>query len=193
MPTQNSQTVHELIQNRWSPRAFSEQSISKEDFFILLKAAQKAASSMNEQPWRFVYAFKEDKQHFNRLLACLMESNQIWAKDASILMCTIAKSTFTKNNKPNAHAWHDVGLAVGNLSAQATAMGIYLHQMGGFYQDKAIDKLGIPEDYEPVSFIALGYLGDASQLPERLQTLENPNSPRKNITEFSFEGYFKKE
>ena len=183
-----STSVLPLIEERWSPRAFSSKSVSEQDLNLLFEAAKKAASSFNEQPWRFIYARKEDKQNFDLLLSCLLESNQIWAKEASVLVATVAKKTFTKDGKPNKHSWHDVGLSVGNMSVQATSMEIYLHQMAGFDIEKTVDDLAITEDFEPVSFIAIGYLGDKEQLPENLRKIEKKQSPRKNLNEIVFTG-----
>lgn len=176
------------IEERWSPRAFSSKSVSKENLNLLFDAARKAASCFNEQPWRFVYARKEDTENFDLLLDCLVEGNQVWAKNASILVATIAKKTFTQNGKANKHAWHDVGLAVGNLSAQATSMDIHLHQMAGYDKEKTITNLNLTEDFEPVSFIAIGYLGEKEQLPEKLKEIEKKESPRKEIEEITFVG-----
>ena len=52
-------------------------------------------------------------------------------------MLTVARKTFTRNGKPNRHAWHDVGLAMGNLVAQATALGLHVHMMAGILPEKA--------------------------------------------------------
>lgn len=183
-----SNSILSVIEERWSPRAFSSKSVSKEDIHLLFEAARKAASSFNEQPWRFVYAKKEDKENFDLLLDCLLEGNQVWAKNASVLVATLAKKTFTKTGKPNKHAWHDVGLAVGNMSAQATSMQIYLHQMAGYDTEKTIENLDILEDFEPVSFIAIGYLGEKEQLPEDLEKIEKKESPRKEVDEITFVG-----
>jgi nitroreductase len=183
-----SNSVLSVIEERWSPRAFSSKSVSKEDIHLLFDAARKAASCFNEQPCRFVYARKEDKENFDLLLDCLVEGNQVWAKNASVLVATITKKTFTQNDKPNKHAWHDVGLSVGNMSAQATSMDISLHQMAGYDKEKTIKNLNLSDDFEPVSFIAIGYLGDKGQLPEDLEKQEKKESPRKSINEIIFVG-----
>ncbi|WP_291727131.1 nitroreductase family protein [Bernardetia sp.] len=183
-----SKSILPNITKRWSPRAFSSKSISEEDLDLLFKAAGKAASSYNEQPWRFVYAHREDTQNFNLLLECLTEFNQKWAKNAAVLVATVAKKSFSNNGKPNAHSWHDIGLAMGNLSLQATSMDIYLHHMAGYDKEKTIESLNIRADYEPVTFVAIGYLGDKEQLPDNLKEQETPESPRKDVDEITFVG-----
>jgi nitroreductase len=149
--------IHELLQKRFSPRQFEDRAVSKETIRTLLEAARWAPSSFNEQPWRFIVATKDDPAEFEKLFACLKPGNQEWAKSAPALMLSAAKRTFTKNDKPNRHAFHDVGLAVSQLIAQATALGLHVHQMGGYHADKARETFGIPEEFDPVAAIAIGY------------------------------------
>ena len=104
--------IHELLQRRFSPRAFEDRSVPKEAIHSLLEAARWAASSFNEQPWRFIVATQDDPADFEKLLRCLVPGNQDWAKSAPVLMLSATKLTFTRNDKPNRHAYHDVGLAV---------------------------------------------------------------------------------
>lgn len=179
--------LNELISRRWSPRAFSDRLIEPEKINLMFEAARWAASSSNQQPWRFLYA-QRGGSVFNIMLDCLMEGNQVWAKDAALLIAAVAADNNSRNGKPNGHAWHDVGLAVGNLSLQATDMDIYLHQMGGYHADKARELLKIPTGYSPVTFIAAGYLGKPEQLPEKLQEREGAVRNRKALDEIAANG-----
>jgi nitroreductase len=183
--------VHRLIKNRYSPRAFSEKEVSENDIKTLLEAASMAASSYNEQPWRFIYALKQDNAAFNKLLSCVMEFNLPWTKNVAGLIVCVTKDNLSLNDKPNFHAWHDMGLAVGNLTIQAQSMDIYLRQIGGFYADKAKEILNIPEGYTPTSVIALGYLGDIEDLPTDLQEKEKTPKQLKPIEDIIFSGSWK--
>jgi nitroreductase len=182
--------IHNLISERKSIRAFSEKSISDEELVTLLEAARWAPSSMNEQPWRFIVARKENSETFERMLECLNESNKNWAQHAAALILTVASKTITSLNKSNSYAWHDVGLAIGNLSIQATSMDIYLHQMGGFKHDLAKNLFEIPNDFEPVSIIALGYKGNPDLLPSPLREREMSLRKRKPLSELVFVNHF---
>lgn len=149
--------LHEVVEGRWSPREFTNEHIDSETLTALFEAARWAPSSYNAQPWRFIVATKEDADGFARMLACLNEKNQEWAKSAPVLAISVARRTFEKNNQPNRYAFHDVGLAMGSLLAQATALGVSVHQMGGFNRDKTRTEYGIPEEYDPVAAMAIGY------------------------------------
>src|SRR5207244_13476066 len=123
----------------------------------LFEAARWAPSSFNEQPWSFIVATKQNLEKHATLLSCLLEKNQQWARLAPVLMVSVAKLKFEKTGKPNRHAFHDVGLAMGNMIVQATAMGLFIHQMAGFSPERVRQTYGVPEDFEPVAAIAVGY------------------------------------
>ncbi|MEM7517161.1 MAG: nitroreductase family protein, partial [Planctomycetota bacterium] len=118
--------VHDLIAERWSPRAFAEQSVTDHEIGSLLEAARWAPSCYNEQPWRFLVAKASDPDLFERFADCLLDGNS-WAKRAPVLMIAVARTTFEQSEKENRHAWHDVGLAVENLVLQAEALGLATH------------------------------------------------------------------
>lgn len=161
--------VIDLIKERFSPYKYTNKAISQEDLNTLFEAAGKAASAFNEQPWRFIYALREDEDAFKTIHECLVEGNQGWTLAVPVLMITVVSKKYAKNGNPNATAEHDLGLAVGNLSIQAQAMGIHMHQMGGIIPQYAIDKLNIPEGYMPLTAIALGYYEGDSGVKGRMQ------------------------
>src|SRR3954447_8274834 len=120
------------IRDRWSPRAFSDQSVSKESLRTLLEAARWAPSSSNEQPWRFIVVRKEETEQFAKFVSVLVERNQMWAKNAAVLLLSLGKKTNTKTGKPNRFHMYDTGAAAVTLCIQATSMGMEAHQMGGY-------------------------------------------------------------
>ena len=103
-------------------------------------------------------------------------------------MMTLVKTHFEKNGRPNQWALHDLGLAVGNLTTQASALDLYVHNMGGFSAEKARELFNLPPDVEPVTMIAVGYLGDAEHLPEPLKEHELAQQQRKTIEDLILNG-----
>jgi len=187
-PAPTDHEVHELIRERWSPHAFSNRPLSDAHLRSMLEAARWAASCFNEQPWRFLVARREEEAEFARLLSCLAESNQSWAKDASALMLTVASTKFARGDKPNRWALHDVGLATAQLSLQATALGLAVHPMAGFSGERARELYAIPEDFECVAAIAVGHSVDVQDLPEDLREREMAARSRRPQSEFAFTG-----
>ncbi len=187
-PAPADHPLHDVLRRRWSPRAFDPRPVEPEKLLSLLEAARWAPSSSNEQPWHFIIATRDDRETFASITGCLRRGNQRWAPRAPVLLLAVARLFFEDDNDPNRHAWHDLGLAVGNLLAQATAMGLMVHQMAGFYRDRAREVFAIPEGYEPVTVIAVGYPGDPSTLPADLQQRERQPRERKPLTAFVYAG-----
>ena len=156
----------------------------------LFEAARWAPSSFNEQPWAFVIATKQDEEAHRAFADCLVEGNRQWAEHAPVLMFSLAKLTFDHNGKPNRHGYYDAGQAVAMMMVQATDLELVARQMGGFDQDKARTTLKLPENYDPVAAIALGYPGDAEQLPPESQKREFAPRERKSFQEFVWSGTF---
>jgi nitroreductase len=187
-PAQTDAPIHELLARRWSPRAFDERPIEPEKLTSLFEAARWAPSSNNEQPWRFLVATREQEPEYDRLLACLLEGNRKWAYRAPVLILSVASMHFEDGAKPNRHAYHDTGMAAENLVLQATASGLFAHQMAGFNVEKARADLHIPQGFEPVAMIAVGYAGDSQALPEYLKQRELAPRRRNPISAFVFSG-----
>jgi nitroreductase len=182
--------IHELIAKRWSPYAFADRSVPIDDLRSLFEAARWAASSYNEQPWRYIVATKEDREKFATLLSCLVEGNQPWAKNAPVLALGCAVLNFAVNNTPNAVAQHDLGQASAALTGEATARGLFVHQMAGILPDKARELYQIPSNVQPLTGLAIGYLGDPKTLPEAYQKRDLAPRQRKPLSEFVFAGQF---
>lgn len=187
-PAPTDHPVHDLIRDRWSPRAFSERPVSSQVQRSLLEAARWAPSSFNEQPWHFIVATRDEPVEFARMLNCLVNMNRAWAQHAPVLLLAVARTDFRRNDKPNRHALYDTGQAVASLTLQATAFGLAVHQMGGFSIEQARSTYDIPEDCEPVAAIAIGYPGDPQSLPDELRTLELSGRDRRPLGGFVFAG-----
>ena len=187
-PANTDYPIEEILRRRWSPRAFSDRMVETEKLKSLFEAARWAPSSFNEQPWSFIVATKQKQEEHARLLSCLVEKNQQWARLAPVLMVSVAKLNFEKTGKPNRHAFHDVGLAMGNVLVQATALGLFVHQMAGFSPERVREIYGVPEGYEPVAAIAIGYPGAVEVLPEQFRAQELGDRSRRPIDSFVFQG-----
>ena len=134
--------IHELLATRWSPYAFEDRPVPEADLRSLFEAARWAPSSYNEQPWNYIVATRDDPEQFQRLLSCLVDGNQVWAKAAPVLALGVVSLKFTLNGKDNRAAVHDLGLAAGNLVLEASARGLVVHQMIGILPDKVARSTG---------------------------------------------------
>ncbi len=180
--------IHDLLAQRWSPYAFDGRSVTPDDARAIFEAARWAASSYNEQPWRFIVALRDDGEGFNQVLSCLVEANRQWAQHAGLLALTAIRTTFARNNKPNRVALHDLGLAAANLTLEATARGLHVHQMAGIEPDRAREVFSVPDGFEIATAIAVGYRTPAEQLQGELRDRETAPRTRRSLPEFVFGG-----
>jgi nitroreductase len=187
-PAITDSPVHELLKNRWSPRAFSERPVEPQVLRSLFEAARWAPSSNNEQPWAYLVATKDDAENFAKMLGVLVEFNANWAKHAPVLALSVAHLKTNRDGKPNRVALHDVGSATAQLTFEANARGLLVHQMAGFDAEKARQTFAIPPDWEPVAAIAIGYPGNPESLPDKLRERELAPRTRKPVDEFVMTG-----
>ena len=184
-PAQNNYPIHEFLQQRWSPRVFTTQSVEPEKLLSLFEAARWAPSGGNLQPWSFLVVTNQKSEHFQKLVGVLSEGNQQWAKNVPVLVLTLARKE-REPGKPNPWAAYDLGQSIAHLSVQASTMGLHVHQMGGFDARQATEIFNIPDDFQALTVVAIGYLGDPDQLPEGLREREVQGRTRKPLEEIVF-------
>lgn len=176
--------ILDLIKNRKSTRSFSVQPIEPERISSLFEATRWAPSSTNEQPWVYMYATRDQTELWDKMFTCLTEGNKIWAKDAPLLILSLARKNFSRFSGANTYAMYDLGGANSFLSLQAVELGLQVRQMAGFNYEKVIRQLNIPEIFDVGVFIAVGYPGDPQTLPENLKLREL--APRERLLQQEF-------
>lgn len=175
---------------RWSPRAFDGSAIPEADLRTIFDAARWAPSAFNYQPWRFLYAVKDDA-HWEDFLSILIPFNQSWASNASALIFILSDTQMVSAEGASdlhSHSF-DAGAAWAQLGLQALKLGYHTHGMTGIDFDKARDVLGVPERFRVEAAVAIGRIADPSGLPEGLRDREVP-SGRKPLEEIAFAGKF---
>ncbi|PZM09792.1 nitroreductase family protein [Rhizobium tubonense] len=184
--------IDALFLDRWSPRAFTNETMPEADLLKMLEAAHWAPSSFNHQPWRFVYALR-GSEHWDKFLSLLIDFNQGWVKSAAALLFVISRTHSgvlgsTEQKAIYSHSF-DAGTAWGFLALQAHLSGYEAHGMTGVHFDKATEVLGIPDGFRLEAAVAIGKIGDKNQLPDSLREREIP-SHRKPLSEVAFNGTF---
>jgi nitroreductase len=187
-PAPTDHSIHDLLARRWSTRSYTGQSIEPTKLRQIFEAARWAPSSGNGQPWAFIVARKEDTADFEKIASTLNPGNS-WAKQAGALAISVAAMERAPGH-PNAHAWHDVGMATQNLVLQATELGLSTHVMAGFNAPRADELFQIPAGWGAVAAIAIGYPDDPNKLPDDLRAKDLKPRARKPQSEFVFSGSF---
>jgi nitroreductase len=177
-----------IFTDRWSPRAFDPRPIDEALLHSLFEAARWSPSSLNIQPWRFVYVLRDDPL-WESAIATLMSGNQLWARNASALVFILSDTVMDYKGSPvpsHSHSF-DAGAAWMALALQATSLGLITHGMAGVDFDKAKLLVKAPNSYRMEAAIAIGYPGEKAELPPELQQRETP-STRRPVTESIFRG-----
>jgi nitroreductase len=189
-PATTRVSLHDLIHQRWSPRAFAvDKPVADLDLLALLEAAHWAPSCFNEQPWRFIVCVKAHNQAaWQAALDSLAEKNQRWAGNAPVLMLAVAMNNFSHNGNPNRWAIYDCGAASLSLSLQAVALGLVVHQMGGFNADKVRDVFSLPEECTPMAMLAVGYQASADTLDDDFKAAELAERARRPLMDHFYAG-----
>ena len=186
---QAPQEILPSIRDRWSPYAFDGQPVPNALIEQCLVAASWAASSYNEQPWYFLIAHSEESHEFDRMLGCLLDANQGWAKFAGTLLLTVSQETFSRNGTPNRVHQHDLGQAAAHFALQATACGLAVHQMAGIHIGKIRAEYQIPDGFSPQTAIAVGFAAkQAAAGQEELIGRDDSPRQRKPLSQFVFKG-----
>lgn len=191
--TTNRQTdtaLHPMFLHRWSPRAYDGSGIPAGDLRTILDAGRWAPSSYNYQPWRFLYATRDDAANWSRFLDLLIPFNAIWAQQASALVFILSETTMGAPDKPSHSHSFDAGAAWGSIALQSHLLGYHAHGMVGIDMDKVRSELGVPDGFRIEAAAAIGRMGNLAALPEKLQGREVP-SDRKPLDEIAYPGNFR--
>lgn len=189
-PRKPEREVASMFIDRWSPRAFSPSEIDDETLMSLFEAARWAPSSMNAQPWRFVYV-RRGHTKWQAFLDTLSNTNRSWSVHAAALIAFVSKKTLQFDGKEFPSPTHsfDTGAAWMSFALQANLSDWYTHGMAGFNAEKLAPVLELPEDFAINAVVAIGRLGDSSSLPDHLKAREIP-SERMALSELVFNGTF---
>lgn len=182
--------IDERLARRWSGRAYDAQrSVTRTQLLALLEAARWAPSCYGDQPWRYmVWDRVGEPAAWKRAFACLGEFNQGWAGAAPVLMLALADTRFSHNDQPNRWGAYDTGAASMGLCVQATALGLMVHQMGGFDDAKIRREFAIPDRYVPMAMLTVGYQLAEAEVPEAMREREFAPRQRRPLGEVAFEG-----
>ena len=177
------------LHQRWSARSFSERAVTAADLERVFEAARWAASSSNEQPWRFLVGARNSNTH-KKIASILGGLNKEWAPKAPVLILGTANTNFARNGSLNTYALFDLGAATSYLTLQAAALGMVTHQMAGYDHEAARHLLEIPDSFALGTVVALGYQGEPAALGnEQLIARESAPRNRKPLSELVFSSW----
>jgi nitroreductase len=180
--------VDPIFPLRWSPRAMSGEPLGETDLMKLLEAARWAPSAFNNQPWRFLYSVRDDR-NWPTFYGLLKEKNSRWCRNAGALIVMVSKTTFDHSGTFSRTHSFDTGAAWMSLALQGSLLGLVVHGMQGFDYDRAREELNVPEDHQVEAMCAVGYPGGLDLLDKDFHENERPKG-RKELGEIARPGGF---
>jgi nitroreductase len=182
--------IHDLLARRWSPRAYDKaRPVTREQLVTIMEAGRWAPSCNGDEPWRYlVWDRTRNPEGWQKAFDCLSESNKKWVQNVPLLMLSCAGSLFGHSGKPNRWTQHDTGAASVCMALQAEALGLVIHQMGGYDAEKVRAAFAIPAEYTPMAMIAVGYQAEPDILDEETKAKELRPRVRKPLAERFYEG-----
>jgi nitroreductase len=156
----------ELVNRRYSCRNFSDAPVSRDVINAVLETARVAPSACNRQPYKFLVI--DSPELCKVVYGCY---NRSW-------ICTT--STFIIAVGNHNEAWHrdyddkdatdiDVAIAVEHICLAATSLKLATCWVCNFQKSILIKGLDIPEGWEPIVVIPIGYPADSEPEKTRKQ------------------------
>ena len=168
--------IQPALAARWSPRAFDPNAeLAHEDLTAVLEAARWAATWGGRQPVRFVVGVRGDETFVT--LTGLLKRGNSYAHHASALIMLCADEG--PDEKTSLYSKVDAGAAMANLSIETVSRGLIAHPMAGFDAPGAVDAFDLPAGLRPLMVIAVGTLGDYSEVSPEIA--ERDSRPRERL------------
>lgn len=160
--------LEEAILKRRSVRSYKEKKIQRKKIQEIFEFAKMAPSARNKQDWEFVVVDENEKKERIYRNA----SKQSFILEAPVLIAGVATDPNYTMSCGIPGGIVDLAIALDHLSLKAADEGLRTCWIGAFDQEKAKEVLEIPDEYEIISLMTLGY-------PE--EPLEKKNKRRKDV------------
>ena len=178
-------SLHPLLARRWSSRSFApDRIVAEETLARCLHAARWASSTANTQPCRFIVGRRADST-FVGIRNALALHDRVWADRASVLLVTVARR-YDDLGTPYRLSDYDLGQAVAQLTCQATASGLTVQQISRFEVDQTRTRFHIPDDFDPVTVLALGERAHPNALPAPLPQRDRKRRTRRPVARIAY-------
>ena len=177
-----------VISSRRSLRAFSDRPVEPAKIERMIEAARWSPSSGNRQPWRFVIVGKGDPAR--PAVEDALDRVNSWSKRAPVLIVAGARREDGTIRETREYFLHDTGLATMSLLHRGVDQGLLVHPMAGWREEPLKTALSLPDDFSPISVIAVGYAGRTEDLDDDARGKDEKPRARKGIGEIAFRGRF---
>ncbi len=147
----------ELIQKRYSVRAYKTDQVEDDKLQQILEACRLAPSAANRQPFQLIVIHTAGREAELRRVY-----HRGWFSQAPLVICACAlpgQAWYRRSDGKN-YSYVDVAIVVDHLTLAATELGLGTCWVCAFDVEAARQMLGLPDDVKPVAFTPLGYPAD---------------------------------
>ena len=146
----------DLIQKRYSVRAYKPDPVQDSELQAVLDAARLAPTAANRQPFQIVVVHTAGREkELQRIYS------RAWFTQAPLLICicSVPAQAWVRKDGKN-YADVDVTIAMDHLILAAANLGLGTCWVAAFDPPAAREILRLPDDVEPIAFTPLGYPAD---------------------------------
>lgn len=162
--TEAKEYFYEILRLRQSVRSFSSRPVERDKLERIMMVGRLAASAANRQPWKFFLLHREGREDFDRLIR-----EHFREAPVLLLACAHPSEAWCRRFDDRNYAWLDVGIAVTEMVLAATAEGLGSCWVASFDPAGAREVLGLDEEWEPVTAVALGYAAAPLQRQKKVR------------------------
>ncbi|MDP4125774.1 MAG: nitroreductase family protein [Bacillota bacterium] len=158
-------TFLELAKKRYAVRNFQVKKVEEEKLLKILEAGRIAPTGANTQPQRIIVIREEEG------LEKLMKGARIYGAPLALLVCTDHTVSWKRPLDGKDIAEIDASIVTDHMMLQATELGLGTCWICYFDPKIIRAELKIPDDFEPVNILAIGYAANEALSPDRHNTL----------------------
>jgi nitroreductase len=153
----------QLVEERYSVRAYKPDAVEDDKLQFVLKAAQMAPTAANKQPFQLIVIHTKGREHE---LSRLYHRDWFFQAPLIIGMVTLPAQAWIRSDGKN-YGDVDSTIAMDHLILAAASVGLGTCWVANFNPQAAREVLGLPQDAEPVAFTPLGYPADQPRPKKR--------------------------
>jgi nitroreductase len=146
----------ELIERRYSVRAYSNRPVEEEKLRKILRAGQVAPTAANLQPFRLLV---RETRGCHDALGRLYHREWLCQAPLVIGVCSVAKEGWVRRDGKN-YADVDATIVMDHMVLAATALGLGTCWIAAFDPTVARAVFDLPDGFEPLAFTPIGYPAD---------------------------------
>ena len=176
--------IHPVLKNRTSGLSFSSDLLAPEKLETMLEAFRWGPSSGNKQPWRVIVVRSPDAH--KRCDEGLSDNNKKWATEAPVKMIIVGNPEEQPPRFDQDRWLLDVGLALENMLIQGCDLGLTVHAMAGWDEEKILKNFNIPAPFRVAALFSVGEPGKTEDLSEEMQKKASRPNVRKPLEEIVF-------